>query len=438
MKSSGKRIKLNVDTPLLVAVVLLVFIGILTIYSANIKKPEFHSKYIKQIIAALIGVLIFVVFLYTEYHRFTQMWIFFFGASIVMLLLTLLFARRIHGSKSWIFIFGQGFQPSEFVKLFTIIAFAYYLDRIKKRIREFKFFLLCLLFVAPPIGLILLQPDFGTAVVFFPFVLVMMFIAGADKKHIFSFLGIVFIGLGIPLINFYVGDILNSTTNPILALRKSSVTLLVAIVFAVLSGILYLVHRHFKEKMIHVIMLVTLTLSVGFTFSIGVKSFLKRHHYQRFLVFIDKDRIDPRGSGWNISQSLTAIGAGGFRGQGFLAGNQKNGGFLPAQDTDFIFAVIAEEWGFIGSLVIMILFMIILYRGVNVIFNAKDMIGSLIAAGIVSMLFFHIMINIGMTVGIMPVMGLPLPLLSYGGSFLITCLGSIGLLLNIELRKYVY
>jgi rod shape determining protein RodA len=121
-----------------------------------------------------------------------------------------------------------------------------------------------------------------------------------------------------------------------------------------------------------------------------------------------------------------------------LQGNQKNGGFLPAQDTDFIFSVISEEWGFIGAGVIILLFLVIIYRGINVIFNAKDMIGSLIATGITSMFFFHILINIGMAIGIMPVMGLPLPFLSSGGSFLLTCMMATGLLLNVELRRYVY
>ncbi len=438
MRGSGKKIKLNIDAPLIIAVVSLLIIGILSIYSANIMKPRYHSKYLKQLVALILGLILFFVFMWVEYHRYSDMWLLLYGISIVLLLITYIFARRIHGAKSWIFIAGQGFQPSEFVKILTIIWLARYLDQIKKRVHELKYFVFSLFFTLPVVGLILMQPDFGTALVYFPIILTMMYVAGADKKHLIVLIGVALIGIGIPLITFYFGEVLKVKSSLVKIMNKSSVMFMVSFILFAVAGVCYVLHKRFKDKILRAAMLITLCLSLGFTVSIAAKSFLQKHHYSRFLAFIDTDRIDPRGAGWNINQSLTAIGAGGFTGQGFLNGNQKNGGFLPAQDTDFIFSVIAEEWGFVGAIVIIILYLVIIYRGINVIFNAKDMIGSLIATGITSMFFFHILINIGMAAGIMPVMGLPLPFLSSGGSFLLTCMMAVGLLLNIELRRYVY
>lgn len=438
MQNSGKKLKLNVDATLVISSLILIIVGILTIYSANITKAQNADKYIKQIIAALAGLVIFFFFLYIEYHRFIQAWLIILVGSVIILLITLIFARKVSGQRSWIFIFGQGFQASEIAKLFSIIIVARYLDTVKKRIKELKYFAFTFVLISPIILLILLQPDLGTAMIYFPVILTMLFISGADKKHLLMLIGTILIGAVIPLLMFYLTEIKQITGSPILAFNKISVLILVAIVFGMVSGVFYLAYKHFKVKSLNVAMLVLMCFSLGLFLSSGVKSYLKKHHYNRFLAFVDKEKIDPRGAGWNISQSLTAIGAGGFNGQGFLKGNQKNGGFLPAQDTDFIFAVIAEEWGFVGSLVIILLFMIIIYRGINVIFNAKDIVGCLIATGITSLFFFHLLINIGMTIGIMPVIGIPLPFLSSGGSFLITCMGSIGLLLNVELRKYVY
>jgi rod shape determining protein RodA len=435
---TGKKIKLNLDMPLLISALALIIIGILSVYSANIMKPAYSGKYVKQIIFFFSGLVMFFMFLYFEYHKMSEMWLILYGLSVFLLLITILFAKKIHGARSWIFIFGQGFQPSEIVKLLTIVWLAKYLDNVKKNIRQLKYFMITLLLCAPVLGLVLLQNDFGTATIYFPIILTMIFISGARKTHILSVILIAVIGLFIPLVSFYVGEILQIQSGLLIALSKSSVSILLSLIFITLSGILYFVHKRFREKFIYIISVLFLCFSLGFVASTAAKTFLKKHHYLRFLAFIDKKNVDPRGAGWNISQALTAVGAGGFRGQGFLKGNQKNGGFLPAQDTDFIFPVIAEEWGFFGSIVIIILFIIVMYRGINVIFNAKDMVGSLIATGITGMLFFHILINLGMSVGIMPVMGLPLPFLSYGGSFLVTCMAGVGLLLNVEMRRYVY
>ena len=157
----------------------------------------------------------------------------------------------------------------------------------------------------------------------------------------------------------------------------------------------------------------------------------------RLVVFL-KPEVDPRGSGRNIIQSLTAVGSGGLTGKGYLQGTQSHYQYLPQRSTDFIFSIIAEEWGFLGSFAVLLLFGIILVRGIFILFNARDSFGVFIGAGVLTMIFFHMMINIGMAIGIMPITGIPLLFLSYGGSSLWTAVIGMALLQNIYLNRYTY
>lgn len=157
----------------------------------------------------------------------------------------------------------------------------------------------------------------------------------------------------------------------------------------------------------------------------------------RLIVFI-KPEVDPQGSGWNIIQSLTAVGSGGFSGKGFLQGTQSHYQFLPQQSTDFIFSIIAEEWGFIGSFAVLLLFTILFVRGLIIVMHAGDEFGVFMGTGVLFMLFFHLVINIGMAIGIMPITGIPLFFLSYGGSSLWTATIGLAIIQNIHLRRYKY
>ena len=162
---------------------------------------------------------------------------------------------------------------------------------------------------------------------------------------------------------------------------------------------------------------------------------LRDYQIMRFIVFLSP-RVDPQGAGWNLIQSVTAVGSGGFFGKGFLHGTQSHYQFLPQQSTDFIFSILAEEWGFFGGFLVFALFLIILLRGIRIMYIARDDFALCIGAGVVGMIFFHVVVNIGMAMGIMPITGIPLFFLSYGGSSLWTGLLGIGLLLNIYFRRY--
>ena len=176
---------------------------------------------------------------------------------------------------------------------------------------------------------------------------------------------------------------------------------------------------------------------VFFTAFFSIKYFLENDQKKRILVFLNPD-LDPHGSGYNIIQSKIAIGSGGFTGKGFLKGSQSQLGFLPEKTSDFIFSVVAEEWGFIGALILIVLLGIIIFRGIQIALESKDKFGALLASGITTILFFHFFINIGMVIGIMPVTGLPLCFVSYGGSNLLMAMIGVGILINIRMRKFVY
>jgi rod shape determining protein RodA len=178
-------------------------------------------------------------------------------------------------------------------------------------------------------------------------------------------------------------------------------------------------------------------ISLGLFFSVMLQKFFVDYQKQRIIIFINPDK-DPLGFGYNIIQSKIAIGSGGFFGKGFLKGSQTQLGFLPEKTSDFIFSVIAEEWGFFGSIILILILGFIVYRGIQIAMEAKDKFGALLASGITSIFFFHIVINIGMAVGIMPVTGLPLSFVSYGGSNLIMSLLGVGILINIRSRKFFY
>ena len=178
-------------------------------------------------------------------------------------------------------------------------------------------------------------------------------------------------------------------------------------------------------------------ISIGLISSVIIQKFFKEYQKKRILVFLNPD-LDPHGSGYNIIQSKIAIGSGGFFGKGFLQGSQAQLGFLPEKTSDFIFSVVAEEWGFFGSIIILGLFAVIVFKGIQIAFEAKDKFGALLASGITAIFFFHILINIGMVIGIMPVTGLPLCFVSYGGSNLIMSMIGVGILISVRSKKFVY
>ncbi|RKD29065.1 rod shape-determining protein RodA [Thermohalobacter berrensis] len=353
------------DYILLIVTILLCFYGFLVIYSATMNTEIGSMHFLKtQIAAFVLGLIAIVVLILIDYETLGELYLLIYGFCNLLLVAVLLFGfgEEQWGARSWIAIGGFSFQPSEIVKLGVIICVAKFIDKNKERINELKTLIKIFLFCSVPIGLIALQPDYGTAFVFIFFISIMLFIAGLDYRYIFYAIGAGLVSLPIFWLN------------------------------------------------------------------------LEKYQKERILVFLNPER-DAMGSGYQVTQSKIAIGSGKIFGRGLFDGVQTQYGFLPEKQTDFIFAVIGEELGFVGGLALILLFFLLLYKFIKIAKNAKDLYGSLIVIGVTSMMAFHIIENIGMTMGLVPVTGIPLPFISYGGTFLLTNMISVGLVLSVGLRK---
>jgi rod shape determining protein RodA len=437
MNEDRSRPLLTIDPLLGLAVVGLLTIGVLFIYSSGVNSSGvlLTSEYLKQILWGGVALAVLVSFSYINYNLLRDLSFWLYALFLVLLFLTLLFGKVVNGAKAWIGIFGLGGQPSEFAKIATILFLARFLANKRAEIQDWKVFLQALLIVAIPMGLILKQPDTGTTLVFIPVFLAMLFLAGAQIRHI-VFIGLVG-GLSIVLALIpSVETIIYHETNGFGMLLTDLKTV------GILSGILAVIvalavfgFRQFKKAVYYWLafgfIIVLVSLIAGY-FLHGV---LKDYQVMRFIVFLDPS-IDPKGSGWNLIQSMTAIGSGGFFGKGFLLGTQSHYRFLPMQSTDFIFSILGEEWGFVGALAVFGLFLVLLLRMLYIMQIIKDNFGVLVIAGFVGMFFTHVLVNVGMTVGVMPVTGIPLYFLSYGGSSLIAACLAVGITMNIYSRRF--
>ncbi|HBK58068.1 MAG TPA: rod shape-determining protein RodA [Spirochaetaceae bacterium] len=429
-----KRFFGNVDYFLLFATFSLCGIGIAAIYSAGVDANGLvvSNEYIKQLLWFFIGIFLLIGASLIDFSRFKDTSWIFFAISVFLLILTLLVGKVVNGSRSWLGFAGLGIQPAEFAKIATVLMLARYLDSSEFD-SSFKKLLKTGCILAIPLVLILAQPDFGSALVFFPAAIVMLTLADVDFRYIlFGVLSIVgiFIFLSIPL---YV----QNHPNPILYMlvTQDSILYVVLIFILILSIISSVGWFKFKKPYYYWLSYSLAILAFSIAGATAANKLLKPYQIERLLVFIDPN-IDPRGSGWNILQSTTAIGSGGFWGKGFLEGTHSHARYIPQQSTDFIFSIIAEEFGFVGCMVLFALYTIIFVRCFVLMETSKDRFSQFVVGGILGIFAFHFMINIGMAMGIMPVTGIPLYFVSYGGSALWSGLISIGILTGISARRY--
>ena len=361
-----KKLTKNIDYGLIVSVILLIIIGVFAIASATQMLSGGSTSLVKvQIVAFVLGVIAVLFVLIIDYNNFGDMSRIIYIVNILLLCSVFIFGSRIKGSLSWIKFGFLNFQPSEVVKLGFILTFAKHLEKRKDNLDTIFSIVPSILHMSVPIGLILLQPDFGTAAVFLFIAFFMMYAAGLNYKIIFT--GFLTFMVSMPAMWFL---------------------------------------------------------------------FLKPYQKNRILVLFNPE-LDPMGAGYHVIQSKIAIGSGRFGGKGLFKGTQNNLGFLPESHTDFIFSVIGEELGFIGAIVVVLLFIWMFMRCIHIAKVSKDDYGMLICVGVIAMYLFHIFENIGMTIGIMPVTGIPLPFISYGGSSLLTNMIAIGLILNVGMRRQI-
>jgi rod shape determining protein RodA len=398
----------RLDPLIFCSVVALAVTGIASVYSATYDAGA--SLYFnRQVMWAAAGFVLMIVIWWLPFRTLQLASWPLYAASILMLVAVLAAGKTVAGTKSWFGVAGFGLQPSEFAKVTTMMALASYLSyrpleraRLTEIAATFGIVLL-------PVSLILLQPDMGTAIIYVGALFLILIWAGAPVLLLLALVAPM-AAAAATLVNTTVFMMVISATLVALFLLRAN-RLLSSVVFSltVLTGV-----------------------SVQYLFNK-----LAPYQQKRIYTFLDPG-ADPLGAGYNVIQSKIAIGSGGIFGKGFLQGTQTQLNFIPAQWTDFIFCVPSEEFGFAGALFVLALITALLLRGVQLSSSIKNRFGSLLAIGIVSVLSIHVIINIGMVMGIMPVIGVPLPFMSYGGSSLLTSMIMAGLLLNLHRNRKEY
>ncbi|MCR4940650.1 MAG: rod shape-determining protein RodA [Treponemataceae bacterium] len=423
------------DLLLLIPVLILITIGVFFIYSSRIDSSGVlvSDEYIKQIIFASTGLLLMVAFALFDYRRFERISKYFFFALLAVLLYTLFFGKRVNGARSWIGFGNTGVQPSELGKIPFLLFFGYMLEKTEQMSSLKRFLLLCLV-LACPVFLILLQPDLGTASVYIPIFIVMCFVAGIPVRYLLL-CGITAMLMIIFTVLPSVEEMILKRTLPILAvLRDTKLRLIVIGAVGSICILSLFGYVFFKKRYFYWIAYISGIFSIALILAIPAGKVLKQYQIERLIIFLEPD-IDPLGAGWNIIQSKRAIGSGNLFGQGFLKGTLSHLRYLPQQSTDFIFSIISEEWGFVGGFIVFSMYITIILRIAFIIKNTTSVYGYYVAAGIMFMFFYHFIVNVGMAMGIMPITGIPLLFLSYGGSHLWTSMIAIGILMSINYRR---
>ncbi|MFW6035523.1 MAG: rod shape-determining protein RodA [Halothermotrichaceae bacterium] len=371
----NKRLFKNINWFIPIATLLLIMVGLIAISSALELNKETSLATIflqKQIVSVVLGFVVIIIMQFFDYRSLKHYADIIYLCTIGILGLIFVIGQTVSGGKRWINLGPVNFQPSELAKIMLIIVLAAVVDKNKDDIKYLLGFLKPVMYVIIPFTLILLQNDLGTSLVIIIIFLAVMFVGGANGIY----MSLVFGGSFLSILLMIVSHLIWQT--PLL--------------------------------------------------------FLKPYQLNRVIAF-----IDPKGApftlGYQLNQSKIALGSGRLLGKGLFAGTQNQLEFLPESHTDFIFSVIGEEFGFIGALVVILLYLFLLWQIFKVAYNARDNFGRLLAVGVGTMFFFHIFENIGMTMGLMPITGLPLPFISYGGSSMVTLLIAIGLVLNVNIRR---
>lgn len=393
------------DWALLGAVIVLLLTGLSAIFSATHGTAAGPEEVQRQLIYVVPAVVAMVAMLFYDYGWLFSLSRWVYWGNIGLLAAVLVMGHSALGAQRWINLGFMTIQPSEFAKLALIITLAKLLSM--RPARDPSVLLPVALHVAIPFALIFKQPDLGTSLVFCAITAGMLFWSGLP------------------------GPIMFALASPILSVSAKLIGWPLWACY--IAAVAFWAWRFFRAPNLWKAALVGVNLVAAVAIPM-LWGLLKPYQRQRLVVFMNPE-ADPLGSGYHIIQSKVAIGSGGAYGKGFLEGTQTQLHFIPEQHTDFIFSVVGEEFGFVGGLALIAVYLFVVWRGISIAMRAKDDYGSLMAVGIVSMFLFHFFVNIGMTIGIMPVTGIPLPFISAGGTSLLTNAAAIGLLLSVSIRR---
>ncbi len=383
----------------------LVAIGLVSIYSATYDARA-SAIFYKQLTWAGVGVLVLLFAVLLPFRLLQAVSFPAYGLTIALLIAVLVIGRTVSGSTSW-FNFGAfRLQPAEFAKITTVLALASYLSRPNVSLGNIKDFGVAAAIVLAPVVLIMLQPDTGTAIIFLGLLFPILFWGGATR-----FVLLALLAPGLVAIAALLG------TTPFL------------IALVAVGALLFFS----KENRLAAAIVFAVTTLGGLSVQV-IYDRLKPYQQKRIATFLDPN-ADPLGAGYNILQSKVAIGSGGLFGKGYLQGSQTQLNFIPEQWTDFIFCVPGEEFGFLGATVVLALFALLLARCVSIASTVNSRFASFTAIGFFGIIGIHAIINIGMAVGLLPVIGVPLPFLSYGGSALLASMAMVGILMNLYANR---
>lgn len=353
----------KIDFLIIIIVAVLIGIGLTALYSASQGAGGDINDYHKQITWVIVSGIAFIFFTFFDYKHLKKLGIIAY-LGVFILLIAVLFSNRNNGATSWLRIGSASLQPAEFAKIALIIVVSALIDFFNKnnKLNKISSLIIIALIVAVPIGLIVKQPDYGTAIVILISIIAMLFIGGINTRYIIA--AIIIACFSLPIIYNFV---------------------------------------------------------------------LPEHAKSRIITFLNPES-DPRGAGYNVIQSKLAVGSGGLTGMGLLNGNQTQNGLLPMKTTDFIFSVISEEMGFAVSALIIVLYGLLLFRIIVISKTSRDTFGSLLCIGVFGVFFVHVLENIGMSMGLLPITGIPLPFISYGGSSMLTNMILLGICESVKIH----
>ncbi len=401
------RLHAPVDTPLLLASLALVGIGLLTVYSATSVPGAHEGLWMRQLAWAGIALVAAWIVASIHYRAYDALAWPLYVAALALLVVVLFKGTSAYGAKRWLELGPLRFQPSELAKVATVLLLARLFDKEKLDLRRFVHWAPALAVTLVPFALVFKEPDLGTSLCFPAILVAMYFWAGMPVGQLLLGLSPVFTAVLYFL--FHNGGLWGA------------------------GGLVAAMLALFRPRLPTLVVVLLLNAGVGYALP-HVWDHLADYQKRRIETFLNPNE-DPYHAGYQIIQSRIAIGSGGVVGTGYLKGTQKALAFLPMRHTDFIFSVVGEEWGLLGTLTVVLLFALLVLRGYRLALAARGGFASLLAVGVVTALFYHVMVNILMTIGWAPVTGLPLPLISYGGTALVANGIQLGLLQNVAIRR---
>ncbi|MCR5504246.1 MAG: rod shape-determining protein RodA [Elusimicrobiaceae bacterium] len=431
----------RLDLPLLLALIGLCIMGFLTISSAVSGMREMSSIIRTHLIALPVAAGAFVFGWLFNYQIYAEHYKKLYAFVIFLLIAVLAFGIVARGSNSWFRFAGFSFQPAELCRIALIVITSTFLASRPRQITSLKTLILCALFILPVFGLIMKQPDFSSIVVTAPALLILLFVAGVNIYYFVLILAFALMAGIFPILWTYISLYPEILENSVVLtwLNSLSFNIVYCLIFSagilLLAAIIWWLLKYFRVFVpFSLVIVLALSMVGGFFSGYFVNKHIKPYQRKRVEAFL-APTADPKGASYNVLQAQIAMGSGGVLGKGFFSGTQSRLGFVPERHTDFILAILGEEAGLFGTLLVLGLYILILWRIVLIAQSASDLFGYLLCSGIFAIFFIYMAFNFGMLIGIVPVAGIPLPFISYGGSNLVSSMWALGLVESVYFRR---